>query len=69
MSEHADGEADDLPASAVLVWMPPADALAVLPHTHGRLQLTGRLEVGREEASDGRVNWVRLHLEPPAETN
>jgi hypothetical protein len=64
MSEHADGEADLLPASAVVVLMPPAERELVLPHTRGRLQLTGTLQVGRAEHDDGRISWVRLQLEP-----
>ena len=64
MSSHADGEADDLPPSTVLVQMPePDQALPVLA-TPGLLQLTGRLQVGRFEMLDGRVVWLRLLLEP-----
>ncbi len=64
MTEHADGEADDLPAAAVTVLMPPAERDVVLPHTRGRLQLTGTMQLGRAEHGDGRVSWVRLQLEP-----
>lgn len=64
MSEHADGEADDLPPSAVVVRMPPGEREQALPHTRGLLLLTGTLEVGREEMQDGRVSWVRLLLDP-----
>lgn len=67
MSAHADGEADDLPPSTVLVQMPePDSALPVLP-TPGLLRLTGRLQVGRFEMLDGRVVWLRLVLEPRLE--
>jgi hypothetical protein len=66
MSAHADGEADDLPPSTVLVQLPePDSAVPVLP-TPGLLQLTGRLHVGRFEMLDGRVVWLRLLLEPRA---
>jgi hypothetical protein len=64
MSEHADGEADDLPPSTVVVVMPPAERERALPHTRGLLALTGTLRVGREEIPDGRVAWVRLELDP-----
>jgi hypothetical protein len=64
MSEHADGEADDLPPSTVVVVMPPAERDLALPHTRGLLALTGTLRVGREEMPDGRVAWVRLELDP-----
>jgi len=64
MSEHADGEADDLPPATVTVIMPPAERDLVLPPSRGLLQLTGTLQVGRQEHDDGRVSWVRLMLEP-----
>lgn len=66
MSQHADGEADDLPASAVVVLMPAAESDLVLPHTRGLLRLTGTLSLGRREGPDGRVGWVWLQLEPRA---
>jgi len=66
MSEHADGDADDLPPTTVLVVMPtPDDRTEPLP-TRGLLRLTGALQVGRHEMADGRVVWVRLLLEPRA---
>jgi hypothetical protein len=66
MSEHADGDADDLPPTTVLVVMPaPDERVEPLP-TRGLLRLTGALKVGRHEMADGRVVWVRLLLEPRA---
>jgi hypothetical protein len=65
MSEHADGDADDLPPTTVVVLMPDSDNARSLPHTPGLMQLTGVLEVGRRELDDGRVSWVRLRLDPP----
>ena len=65
MSEHADGDADDLPPSTVVVVMPPRDNTRLLAHTPGLIQLTGVLQVGRHELPDGRVTWVRLELDPP----
>lgn len=64
MSEHADGDADDLPPSTVVVFLPPAESDLTPLRTRGLLQLTGRLSVGRQELDDGRVSWVRLVLEP-----
>ena len=64
MSEHADGEADDLPPATVAVEMPLQDRARLLPHTPGLLQLTGVLQVGRHELPDGRIVWVRLLLDP-----
>jgi hypothetical protein len=68
MSEHADGDADDLPAATVVVLLPEAERERVPLPTHGLLQLTGRLNVGREEMADGRISWVRLLLEPQPPT-
>ena len=64
MSEHADGDANDLPASALCVLMPPGQRSEPLGHTPGLLRLTGQLQVGRQEMEDGRVTWVRLLLDP-----
>ena len=62
MSEHADGDADDLPPSTVLVLLPPAQATELVAHQDGLIEFTGTLSVGRTEAGDGRVSWVRLQL-------
>lgn len=63
MSEHADGEADDLPPATVTVLLPADQATTRLPHQEGLIELIGRFEVGRDEADDGRVSWFRLHLD------
>ena len=65
MSEHADGEADDLPAALVTVYLDAAQKDWLIPYTRGLLSVTGNLSLGRLEESDGRVSWVRLVL--PAE--
>ena len=64
MSSHADGDADDLPPSTVLVQLPPAEKALTVLSTAGLLQLTGQLQVGRFEMPDGRIVWIRLLLEP-----
>ena len=61
MSEHADGQADDLPPATVLVLLDPAQNQMSVPHVPGLV-----LGVGRHEAADGRVSWVRLQLSPEA---
>ncbi len=66
MAEHADGEADDLPASTVTVLLPEAQRARFIAHRSGPLALTGRLEYGPAEDATGRVSWVRLHLAPDA---
>jgi hypothetical protein len=62
MSEHADGEADDLPAALLTVYLDDAQKDWMIPYTRGLISITGHLTVGRLEESDGRVSWVRLML-------
>ena len=64
MSQHADGEADDLPATTVLVQFDSSQKEWNAAHVRGLLALEGILSVGRKEASDGRVTWVRLQIDP-----
>lgn len=66
MSEIADGPADDMPASAVFVHLPETDH-RIISYTRRPLLLTGRLGLGSEEEPDGRVSYVRLYPDPPAE--
>ena len=66
MSEHADGQADDLPPATVLVLLDPAQNQMSVPHVPGLVRVSGVLGVGRHEAADGRVSWVRLQLSPEA---
>jgi hypothetical protein len=67
MSEHADGDADDLPVTTVVVRLPPSQAQTAAPHRGGLLDLSGQLHWGRTVEPDGRVSWVQLQLpEPPA---
>ena len=62
MSEHSDGDADDLPPATVLVYLDPAQKDWVVPHARGLVSLTGMLKVGRHEGPDGRISWVQLQL-------
>lgn len=66
MSEHADGDADDLPPATVLVKLAPEQSTWLVPHARGLIELQGTLSVGRQEAADGRVTWVQLQLNPEA---
>ncbi|MBV8037779.1 hypothetical protein [Roseateles sp.] len=66
MAEHADGEADDLPAATVTVLLPEGQRTRVVAHQAGPLALTGRLEYGPAEDETGRVSWLRLRLAPDA---
>lgn len=66
MAEHADGEADDLPAATVTVLLDATQASRVVAHQAGPLALTGRLEYGPVEDETGRISWLRLRLPPEA---
>jgi len=62
MSEHADGPANDLPASAVLVKLDPSQSNWAVAYKAGPLVLEGTLLVGRHEDSQGTVSWFQLQL-------
>jgi hypothetical protein len=66
MSQHADGEADDLPPATVLVRLATDQQDWAVAHASGLVEVTGTLELGRKEESDGRVSWFRLQLTPEA---
>jgi hypothetical protein len=66
MSEHSDGDADDLPAAWAMVYLDASQQDFAVPYQRGLLQVRGVLSVGRLEEQDGRVSWVRLQLEPQA---
>ena len=69
MSEHADGDADDLPPATVTVLLDKSQSDRLVQHRNGLLAVTGRLQIGRDEdPASGRVSWVRLRLEPDAIT-
>lgn len=62
MSEHADGEADELSLSTVLVYLDPEQRDWAVPYVRGLVTVSGRLSVCRVEEQNGRVSWVRLQL-------
>ncbi len=66
MSEHADGEADDLPPATVMVYLDVQHNDWVVPHIRGLVSLQGMLNVGRAQTADGRVTWLQLQLGPDA---
>jgi len=66
MSQHADGEADDLPPATVFVRLDVLQQEWAVAHARGLVEVTGTLEVGRQEERDGRVSWFRLQLAPEA---
>ncbi len=57
------GLCDDLPPTTLFVHVPKHEDLAV-PFTPGPLLLTGRLELGPRQESDGRISHLRLVLDP-----
>jgi hypothetical protein len=66
MSEQADGDADDLPAAWAMVYLDPAQQDFAVPYQRGLIEVSGLLSVGRLEAADGRVSWVRLQIDANA---
>ena len=66
MSESADGDADDLPATTVMVYLDPGLKDWVVPYVRGLVTVNGQLAVSRLEETDGRVSWVRLQLDADA---
>lgn len=67
MAEAADGDADDLAASTVTVFLPPTQETLPAHYLPGRWQVTGTLHVGRQELPDGRVSWFQLHMDAPTQ--
>jgi len=66
MSEHADGDANDLPASVCWVYLDDRQKNWLVPHVPGLLTLEGQFTFKRIEASDGSVAWFHLNLAPDA---
>jgi len=62
LSEQADGPADDLPPTTVLVRLPQSSGAMPLVHQQVPVELSGRLSVGRAVEADGRVSWIQLQL-------
>ena len=67
MAEAADGDADDLAASTLTVFLPPTQENLPAHFLPGRWQVTGTLHVGRLELPDGRVSWFQLHMDEPTQ--
>jgi hypothetical protein len=66
MSEHADGDANDLPASVCWVYLDDHQKNWIVPHIPGLLTIEGLFTFKRIEASDGSVAWFHLYLAPDA---
>ena len=66
INDHADGDANDLPAHAVLVLLDTVQAEALVPYRSGLVQIEGQLELGRQETGQAQVSWIRLRLDKDA---
>ena len=62
MHEHSDGEADDLPASAIIVQLDESQKDQLIRHEPGLLAIKGKIKVGRHEDENGRVAWIVIQL-------
>jgi len=62
MSEHADGDANDLPASVCWVYLDDSQKNWVVPHAAGLITVMGQFNFKRIEAPDGSVAWFHLQL-------
>jgi hypothetical protein len=67
LAEQSDGPADFLPPATLFVHLAPADAGRVVSHQAGLLMVTGTLELGNHEETNGRVSFARLRLDRPLE--
>jgi hypothetical protein len=65
LSEHADGDADDLPVNTVAVLLPASDQQLAITLIHKPMKLTGILKLGYHAMPDGRVVWLRLLIDAP----
>ena len=66
INDHADGDANDLPAHAVLVLLDTVQAEALVPYRSGLVQIEDQLELGRQETGQAQVSWIRLRLDKDA---
>jgi len=67
LAEQSDGPADYLPPATLFVHLAPIDTGKVVSHQPGLLVVTGMLEVGNREETNGRISFVRLRLDQPLE--
>lgn len=65
-SEHADGNANDLPAALCRVYLDPSQKDWLVLHSPGLISLEGIFSFNRVEDPDGTVAWFHLQLAPEA---
>jgi hypothetical protein len=66
LSEHADGDANDLPASVCWIYLDNSQKSWVVPHIPGPITVEGIFNFKRMEAPDGSIAWFHLQLKPDA---
>lgn len=66
LSEHADGDANDLPASVCWIYLDHSQKNWVVPHIPGPITVEGIFTFKRMEAPDGSIAWFHLQLAPNA---
>jgi hypothetical protein len=66
MSEHADGDANDLPANTVTVYLDASQKSWNVPHVRGLIAVDGVLSLHTAGATNDSMSWVRLQLKPEA---
>jgi hypothetical protein len=66
LSEHADGDANDLPASVCWVYLDNSQKNWLVPHIPGPVTVEGHFTLKRVEAPDGSISWFHLQLAPDA---
>lgn len=66
LSEHADGDANDLPASACWIYLDASQKDWTIPHVSGLITVEGIFTFKRMEAPDGSIAWFHLQLAPDA---
>ena len=62
MGDEDDKFADDMPANSIFVHLDNPDALVI--YSPGLINLTGLLSLGNVQEVDGRISYVRVHLDP-----
>ena len=62
MGDEDDKFADDMPANSIFVHVDNPSAL--IAYTPGLINLTGLLSLGNVQEVDGRISFVRVHLDP-----
>ena len=65
-SEHADGDATDLPASTCVVLLDAQQQNWTVAHAPGPVAVEGVFRVERVEYPDGKVSWFHLQLDADA---